>query len=56
MLPVMPLRVNNFLKKYQKYVWYQDEISLVDHSLVRTLQFGATGRNKLKHSNLTKEK
>ena len=40
MLPLRPLRLNNFLQKYQKYVWYQDAISLVDHNLAGPFQFG----------------
>ena len=53
---MIPLRVNYFLLKYQKYVWYQDYISLVDHRLVGPFQFGVTGRKKLKFSNTIKEK
>ena len=48
MFPVRQLRVNNFSQKYQKYVWYQDYISLEEHSLVSTLQFGETETIKLK--------
>ena len=49
MLPVRPLRVNDFLQKYQTYVWYQDESSLAEHRLVGPFQFGTTGINKLRH-------
>ena len=56
MLPVIPLRVNYFLYKYQKYVWYQYEISLTEHMLVGTFQFGSTGRKELKCPNMIKEK
>ena len=52
MLPVRPLRVNGFLQRYQTYVWYQDDISLVEHSLVCPFQFGTTGRKKLKYPNI----
>ena len=52
MFPVRPLRVNNYLQKYQKYVWYQDEIYLADHRLVGPFQFGETGGKKLKHPNM----
>ena len=31
------------------YLWYHDDISLVDHRLVEPFQFGTTGRNKLKY-------
>ena len=48
MWPVRPLRVNEFLKKRQGYVWYQDEISLAEHRIVGPFQFGTTGRNELK--------
>ena len=48
MLPVRPLRVNGFLKRYQTYVWYQDEISLDKHSLVVPFQLGTTERKRLK--------
>ena len=56
MLPVRPLRVNNLLQKHQKYVWYQDDISLSEYMLIGPLQFGATGRKKLKYPNMTEEK
>ena len=46
MLPVIPLRVKNFLQKYQKYVSYKDEIYLEEHSIVRPLLFGETVRKK----------
>ena len=38
--PVIPLKINNFLRKYKKYVWYQDDISLAEHRLVGPFQFG----------------
>ena len=55
MLPVTPLKVNNLLQQYQKYMWYQDEISLEEHRLVPPLDFGVTGRNKLKYPDIIKE-
>ena len=56
MFPVIPLRVNGFLQKYQTYMWYQDDISLAKHSLVDPFQFGTTGINKLKHPNMIDKK
>ena len=53
-LPAIPLRVNNFLRKYQKYVCYQDDIFMVEHSLVVPFQFGSTGRKKFKYPNMIK--
>ena len=55
LLPVIPLRVNDLLQKYRKYVWYQDDISLEKNRLVRPLKFGAAGRNKLKHPDTIKD-
>ena len=48
LFPVKPLRVNYVVQMYQKYVWFQDGISLEEHILVAPFQFGETGRNKLK--------
>ena len=56
MLPVIPLKVNGFLQRYQTYVWYQYYISLGEHRLVGPIQFGTTGRNKLKHPNIIDKK
>ena len=56
MFPVIPLRVNSFLQKYQTYVWYQYDISLANHRLVGTFQFGTTGRKKLKYPNMINDK
>ena len=56
MLPVIPLRVNGFLQRYQTYVWYQDDISLVEHSLVCPFQFGTTGGNNFKYPNIIDKK
>ena len=56
MLPVIPNKVHNLLKNIYKYVWYQDEISLDEHSLVGQFQFGTTGRNKLKYRNIIGDK
>ena len=39
MWPVIPLQVNEFLRKSQGYVWYQDEIYLAENRLVGLLQF-----------------
>ena len=55
-MPVKPLRINDFLQKYQKYVWYQDEISQEEHKLVGPFQFWETGRNKLIPPNMIEEK
>ena len=44
--PVIQLGVNDFLKKRQSYVWYQDNIFLADNSLVGPFQFVTTGRKK----------
>ena len=56
MLPVRPLRVNDFLNKRQGYVWYQDDISVADNRLVGTFQFGTTGRKILKYPNMINDK
>ena len=56
MWPVRPLQVNDFVKKHQGCVWYQDEISLAENSLVGPFQFGTTGRNKLKYPNIIDDK
>ena len=40
LFPVKPLRVNYVVQMYQKYVWFQDGISLEEHILVVTLQLG----------------
>ena len=53
---MIPLRVNRLLQRYHTYVWYQDDISLSNHRLVGPLQFGTTGRNKLKYPNLIDKK
>ena len=47
MWTVIPLQVNDFLKKSQGCVWYQDDISLDEHRLVGTFQFGTIGSKKL---------
>ena len=47
--PVILLRVNDFLQKYQKDAWYQDDISLTEHRLVGPFQFGSTERKKFKY-------
>ena len=52
MLPVIPLRVNSFLKRCWTYVWYQDDISLSKKRLVGSFQFGTTRRKKLKYPNI----
>ena len=36
-------------KRLQGYVWYQDDISLIEHSLFGPLKFVTTGINKLKY-------
>ena len=56
MWPVRPLLLNEFLKKRRGYVWYQDYVSLAEHSLVGTFQFGTTGRKKLKYPNMINKK
>ena len=55
-LTVRPNKVQNLLKKNQTYVWYQDEIFFSENRLVGPLQFGTTGRNKLKHPNMIEDK
>ena len=52
MFSVIPSKVHNLLQKNQTYVWYQDDISLSEHSLVGTIQLGTTGRKKLKYPNM----
>ena len=44
-LLVRPSKAQNLLPKNQTYVCYQDDISLAEHRLVVTFQFGKTGRN-----------
>ena len=56
MLPVRPLRVKVFLQRYQTYAWYQDNISLAEHSMVGPFQLRTTLRNKLKYPNIIGEK
>ena len=56
MWPVIPIQVDDFLKKYQVLISYQDDISLAEHRLVGTFQFGTTGREKLKYPNMIDEK
>ena len=51
-LSARPGKVNNLLQKNHIYVWYEDNIYLDEHRLVGPLQFGTTGRNKLKHPNM----
>ena len=53
---VRPLRVKGYLQRYQTYVWYQYDISLAGHILVVPLQYGTTGRNKLKYPNIINKK
>ena len=48
--------MNDFLKKSQSYVWYQDEIFLSEHMLVGPFQFGSSGRKKLKYPNIINDK
>ena len=52
MFPVGPSKVHNLLQKNQTQVWYQDDISLAEHRLVGPIQFGTTGRKKLKYPNM----
>ena len=54
--PVQPLRVNGFLQRYQKYVWYQYNISLAYNRLVGPFQSGTTVRNNLKDPNMIENK
>ena len=55
-LPVITLRIKYFLRKYQKYVWYQDEIYLADNRLAGSFQFGTTVRNIFKYPKMIEEK
>ena len=52
MWPMRPLRVTEFLKKSQGYVWYQNDIYLAEHRLIGQLELGKNGRNKLKCPNM----
>ena len=52
MILVRPLKVNGFLQRYKIYVWYQDNISLADHSMVGSFKFIKTGRKKLEYPNM----
>ena len=56
MFPVIPSKVHNLLQNNQKYVCYQDYVSLANHRLVGPFQFGTTGRKRLKYPNLIDEK
>ena len=44
MLPVIPLKVNGFLQRYQTYVWYQYDFSSDKHRMVCPFPFGTTGK------------
>ena len=55
-LTVKTLRVNDFLQKYQQYVWYQYDISMVHRSPVGPFQLGTTLRKKLKYPNMIEKK
>ena len=48
MFPVIPLRVNGFLKNYHRYVWYQYGIYLEENRMVDPFQYETIGINKLK--------
>ena len=52
MLPVILSNAHNLLQNNNKYVWYQDDISLALYRMVGIFQFGTTGRNKLKFPNI----
>ena len=56
MFPVIPSKVHKLLQKNQKYVWYQDDISLDEYRLIGTFQLGTTVRKKLKYPNMINEK
>ena len=56
MFPVRPSTVNNLLQKNQTHVWNQDDIFLAGNRLVGPFQLGTTGKKKLKHLNIIKEK
>ena len=56
MWPARPLQVDEFLKKLQGYVWYQDDIFVANHRLFGPYQFGTTGTNKLKYPNIINKK
>ena len=47
-LPLRPLRVNSFLQKYQEYVWYYDDFSLVDHRMLGPFHFGERKNKEIK--------
>ena len=53
--PVIPLRVNKFLKKHQGCVWYHYGILLHEHSLIRPLRFKTIRHNKIKYYNMIEE-
>ena len=46
--PVRQSKVHKLLKCLQAYMWYDDDISLTEHRLVGSFQFGKTVRNNLK--------
>ena len=56
MFLVIPSKVHNLLQKNHMYLWYQYDISLSDHKMFGTFQFGTTGRNKLKYPNIIDDK
>ena len=53
---VIPLQMDDFLKKLQGCVFYQDVIYLADNRLVGPLNFGTTVRKKLKYPNMIDKK
>ena len=56
MYPMLLTRVNDFLKKHQVCIWYQDDTPLAYHRLFETLKPGTTRKNKLKHPKNIKDK
>ena len=56
MLPMIPLRLNGFLYKYQRYVLYQNEISLEKHRMLGMFQFFIAVTNILKYPYMIKER
>ena len=56
MSPVIPSKVRNQLRDNKTYVWYQDDISLEEHRLAGSLQFGTIEINKLKYPKMIDDK
>ena len=48
-LPVKPRKENNLQQKYHTYIWFQDDTTLTEHSLIGSFQFGMRETKKIKY-------